>query len=287
MLALKTFDQLLAPDLSYQRFQQEVDANLQTPNHERIVRLLAAFTYRERFYLLFPHANEGSLDEFWRSHSLTGIVQEPARAEDTELYTDRWLVGECFRLSDALAASHSLANERSDEARGLLHADIKPENILCFRDADSPAPAMLKLADFGEAKVIEPGVPLKSSKVARVLTYRPPERYHQNVITLNYDVWSLGCLFLDFVTWAIRGQDGIDSFSAAREDEEGDSAQVTEDIFYRRGPTSLFSTTWSMGSSKKSKVENGRLRTKHSLLVTSHAKTNPRLKDAVVSVSKN
>lgn len=284
--ALKTFEQRLAPDLSKKRFQREVEANLHAPNHDRIVHLSTAFTYRERFYLLFPHANEGSLEKLWRSQALTGTAQTPPQNEETNPYTENWLVAECLGIAGALAAIHGLVEERSDEVGGLLHADIKPENILCFRDPDSTAPAVLKLGDFGEAQMIKPGMPLKASKVAHVLTYRPPEYSPQGVLTLNYDVWCLGCLFLDFVTWAILGQDGIDFFRTDREDEKVSSVQPVEDTFFRRDPASIWSTKWRPGFSKKSKFVNGQSKTKYSLWAASSVKVTSRLKDGVDSVSK-
>lgn len=286
LFALKTFEQRLAPGLSKKRFQHEVKANLEAPKHDRIVRLLTAFTYRERFYILFPHATEGSLENLWKSYAPPGVAQESAEVEVATWYTDDWLVRECLGIASALAATHGFV-DLPNEAKALLHADIKPENILCFRKPGSNTPVVLKLADFGEAKLIDPSNPLKANKVAHVMTYRPPEHFPESQITLNYDVWSLGCLFLDFVTWAILGQDGVDSFSTDREDEQDSSAQLIEDTFFRRDPGSFLSTKLRPGSSKKSKVENGRSTTKYSLWVASHVKLTSRLKDGVVSVSAN
>lgn len=202
-------------------------------------------------------------------------------------YTDAWLVEQCLGIASALVSIHGPLDHGSGELRRLLHADIKPENILCFRDPASVGPPVLKLADFGEAKFIESGVPLKASKVAHVLTYRPPEHSPQGVITLNYDVWCLGCLFLDFVTWAILGQEGIDNFRADREDEGNDSVQLAEDTFFRRDPASILSSKWRLGFSKKPKVENARFTKKYSFWVASDVKVTSRLKDGVVSVSEH
>lgn len=287
--ALKTFEQRLAPGLSEKRFHHEVKANLEAPRHERIVRLLTAFEYRERFYILFPYANEISLERLWRSYNPPGVVQEPRESVpvDAHWYTDDWLVQECLGIASALAATHGLDNDRQDAAKVLLHADIKPENILCFRNSGSDVPVKLKLADFGEAKVFEPKNPLLANKVAHVMTYRPPEHFPGSPLTLNYDVWCLGCLFLDFVTWAILGQDGVDSFSSLREDEESGSEQVIEDTFFRWNTGSLFSKRLRLGVAKKFKVDHERSTTKYSLWVASHLKLTPCLKNGVVLVSES
>lgn len=284
--ALKTFEQRLAPGLSEERFDHEVKANLQAPRHERIVRLLTAFKYRERSYILFPYANEISLEKLWRSYAPPGVVQDSSEAVGANWYTDDWLVRECLGIASALAATHGFDGDRHNAANVLIHADIKPENILCFRNPGSTTPVVLKLADFGEAKVFEPSNPLRANRVAHVMTYRPPEHSPGSPLTLNYDVWSLGCLFLDFVTWAILGQGGVDSFSSVREDEHSGSEQVIEDTFFKWDTGSLFSTRLRPGVGKKLKVDHGRSTTKYSLWVDSHSKRTPRLKNGVISVSE-
>lgn len=284
--ALKTFEQRLAPGLSEKRFHHEVNSNLQAPKHERIVRLLTAFQHRERSYILFPYANEISLEKLWRSYAPPGVVQDSNGVLVANWYTDDWLVRECFGIASALAATHGFDDNRHDAARVLLHADIKPENILCFRTPGSDTPVKLKLADFGEAKVFEPSNPLKTNKVAHLMTYRPPEHSPESPLTLNYDVWCLGCLFLDFVTWAILGQTGVDSFSSVREDEQSGSGQVIEDTFFKWDTGSLFSTRLRLGVGRKLKVEHGQSTTKFSLWVGPHWKLTPRLKNEVISVSE-
>ncbi|KAG6358297.1 hypothetical protein INS49_014181 [Diaporthe citri] len=243
VFALKTFEQRLVPGMSEDRFRHEVDANLDAPKHERIVRLLTAFSYREKFYLVFPLATEGSLEKLWKSYIPEGIDQpeQPAPARVAHWYSDEWLIGECLGIAEALLATHTLPGDHPEGTSGLLHADLKPENILCFPKSEPGKPSIvLKLADFGEAKRVKPNVDLKAGKVAHVKTYRPPEHSTGNIITLKYDVWCLGCLFLDFVTWAILGQDGIDSFNDRREGEEDEVAvtenprQVIEDTFFKR-----------------------------------------------------
>lgn len=298
VFALKTFEQRLVPGMSEERFRQEVDANLDAPKHDRIVRALAAFSYQEKFYLVFPLATEGSLEKLWRAYIPEGIYQTerspPARV--AHWYSDEWLVGECLGIAEALLATHAFPSDHPEETVGLLHADLKPENILCFPKSELGKPSiLLKLADFGEAKRVKLNVDLKAGKVAHVKTYRPPEHSPGNIITLNYDVWCLGCLFLDFVTWAILGQDGVDSFSDRREGEEDEAAvtkppRVIEDTFFKRTkqdsvPFILKRLQW--GRSSEIQVASGRATTTHSLWAASHVNITSRLKDAVVKVSED
>lgn len=296
VFALKTFEQRLAFGLSRAKFKQELVANLEAPKHDRIVRLLTAFSYRERFYLLFPFANEGSLEQLWRAYIPSGAAQGSTRATVADWYSDEWLVSECLGISEALMATHGL-DEGLEEANGLLHSDIKPGNILCFLGLSPGKPhIVLKLADFGEAQRIKPNVTLKASRVAHVKTYRPPEHSPGNNITLKYDVWCLGCLFLDLVTWAILGQDGIDSFSTIRADESDEAyvtespGQLIEDTFFKRIRNSdepPIRKTLRLGIQVKMGVDPRRATRRYSLWVASHVKIATRLKDGVIAVSES
>lgn len=292
MFALKTFEPKLAPGLTRKTFLQEVDANLDAPKHDRVVRLLTAFAHREQFYLVFPFANEGSLEELWKSYTPDGFQTNQSNT-DADWHLDEWLVSECLEITKALVSTHGLVDNEPENTKSLLHADIKPENILCFRNYDARGGIVLKLADFGEAKLIQLDEGLEASKIGHALTYRPPEYVRDSVITLEYDVWCLGCLFLDFVTWAILGQDGIESFRTKREEELDSPAitpfpgQTTEDIFFRQDSGPLLFAKLRPGRGRKLKIKNQLAETRYSVSVTSQAKIIRRLKDAVTSVSIN
>lgn len=233
--ALKVFDEEVVPGLAEDRFQREIHANQYLPKHHRVVPLLSAFKHRGKFHLLFPWADGGNLREMWRSY-------DPAKTDTTPWYSDKWLIEESFGLADALAVVHG-QHIQLPQTNALLHADIKPDNILCFSNGNSSHPGMfLKLADFGEAKEVEPGTALKPREhgVVHVKTYRPPEYSANADIFPNYDVWCLGCLFMEFVTWAILGWPGVQAFCKSRESEQDDDEvtevpeQLTEDVFFKR-----------------------------------------------------
>jgi serine/threonine protein kinase len=86
------------------------------------------------------------------------------------------------------------------------HGDLKPENILFFCDANDPH-GTLKISDFGEAELNSRWSKTKRrSKVANTMTYRPPECDLQpKIIRQSYDIWCLGCVYMEFVTWMLGG----------------------------------------------------------------------------------
>lgn len=86
------------------------------------------------------------------------------------------------------------------------HGDLKPENILWYHDPEEEK-GTLKISDFGEAELNSRWSKSKRrSHVANTMTYRPPECDLQpKIIRQSYDIWCLGCVYMEFVTWALGG----------------------------------------------------------------------------------
>lgn len=86
------------------------------------------------------------------------------------------------------------------------HGDLKPENILWYYDPEE-GKGILKISDFGEAELNSRWSKSKRrSHVANTMTYRPPECDLQpKIIRQSYDIWCLGCVYMEFVTWILGG----------------------------------------------------------------------------------
>jgi len=102
-----------------------------------------------------------------------------------------------YQLCRSLAYIHSL---------GVCHRDIKPQNLLVH-----PETHMLKLCDFGSAKILVKGEPNVSYICSRY--YRAPELiFGATDYTCCIDVWSAGCVLAELLLGVplFPGESGVD-----------------------------------------------------------------------------
>ncbi len=136
-------------------------------------------------YLVMDYANLGSLSRPLERGGLTWEQVAP------------WLED----LVDGLAYAH---------ARGLVHRDVKPENILFKSDEAGRVRALL--ADFGLAKVLQGRRDYRSTRLmAGTLLYMPPESFEDDptLIHPGVDLYALGVILHQLVSgrspWAVGG----------------------------------------------------------------------------------
>ncbi|KAF9273692.1 regulator of ime2 [Linnemannia elongata] len=105
-----------------------------------------------------------------------------------------------YQLLRSLAYIHAV---------GICHRDIKPQNLLL-----NPVTDILKLCDFGSAKVLVAGERNVSYICSRY--YRAPELiFGATNYTTNIDVWSAGCVMAELMLGKplFTGESGIDQLT--------------------------------------------------------------------------
>lgn len=102
---------------------------------------------------------------------------------------------------------------------GLRHGDLKPENILRFiedeTDQDSEL-CTLKIADMGLAKRHILATRDRHGATTTIYAsrqYESPERERTEPLSRLYDVWSMGCISLDYIIWILYGNDELARFN--------------------------------------------------------------------------
>ncbi|KAK4243164.1 kinase-like domain-containing protein [Corynascus novoguineensis] len=182
--------------------------------HPHLIRLLLTYQHNDSYHMIFPWAN-GNLRNFWER------VKSPQRSQDMA----RWMLAQFFGIAEGLQKIHGDRDgaglSPNDKNTG-RHGDLKPENILWF-ERHNDSNNHLLICDFGLSRFHSYQSQSVDSLPGCSPSYRPPEcDLHQPGISVKYDIWTLGCLLLDFLTWYPRGWEAVDTlFIEARLRDEG------------------------------------------------------------------
>ncbi|KAK1532419.1 uncharacterized protein CCOS01_04402 [Colletotrichum costaricense] len=244
--ALKTLLQE-DPEQAEQEFEQELKALTKMEPGEHILKLCATFKIGTEYSFLSPWAEGGNLRQFW-TESPREIQQSFCQPQ----ILLRWMAEQCHALAAALQSIHDVRvkalirakriskDEETDSDVFGIHGDIKPENILLFdyRQRRSGI-GTLKIADFGLTefhKLTSRSRTYKPSPEGRRLapTYEAPELSQLGgSYSRKADVWALGCVFSEFLTWVVRGPSATTKFADDRAKERDWDTALKKDVgFY-------------------------------------------------------
>lgn len=188
----------------------------------------------DKCYLLFPWAENGNLRSFWgEAESEKGVVRQSK--PDMTLDKMLWVLEQMRGLCEALAELHRHRFHQGSETGNCRHGDLKPENILVFREGGIN---VLRIADFGLAKFHVKSTSSRrrankyTNTVAGTTQYLPPEFNVNRQISIKHDVWSLGCIFLEFIIWTAGGTEGLDKFVRLDNDEFWQKRSNPQDVVH-------------------------------------------------------
>ncbi|RFN49034.1 protein kinase [Fusarium flagelliforme] len=206
--------------------------------HEHMISILTAYIHNGIYHLILPRAL-ADLHDYWKE-----VNPSPLEAEADG--TLAWLAAQCQGLVEGLSCIHryetasfecllnpdsfKIANQSRSNVEGNSeqklrffgrHGDIKPENILYYPDNNGGLRGRLVIADFGctEFSTKEEINRKKRKSVPISATYRAPEIHlSPDAITSSYDMWTLGCVYLEFLTWWFGGWTFVEEFAGQRKE---------------------------------------------------------------------
>ena len=170
-VALKILNDRYAGDEEFvERFRREARsaAGLSHPN--------IVFVYDQgrsedgAYYMAMEYVPNGTLKERIRRED----ALEPIAA-----------AGVSLQIADALQAAHE---------RGLIHRDIKPQNVLVTRTGD------VKVTDFGIARAASATALTRTDHILGTVSYMSPEQAKGEPLDHRSDLYSLGVVLYEMLT---------------------------------------------------------------------------------------
>ncbi|KAF4493513.1 serine threonine kinase [Fusarium agapanthi] len=180
----------------------------QSLQHEHLITLIATCQKGPICYFIFPWAGGGDLKDFWKAND------GQSRSQELVLWSLRQMLG----IVSAINALHGKITR---------HGDIKPQNILHFLkshdDSTMENRGRLILADVGVSKIHREITSMRQDPTncqQSTVTYEAPEAQSDQregkPRGRRYDMWSLGCMFLEFTVWLVFDYSTVRSFRKSR-----------------------------------------------------------------------
>jgi len=171
----------LGPEVDGERASREALAAARL-SHPAIVALHEACAHEHAFYLI---------SELVDGETLAELIADDALADE-----------EVLEIAVALAAALAHAH-----ARGVIHRDIKPQNVLVPRGGEhgGGAHAAAKLTDFGGASLAGEDVLTRTGDVIGTLAYMAPEQSEGRETGAQADLYSLALVVYE----ALSGENPV------------------------------------------------------------------------------
>lgn len=140
-----------------------------------------------------PHA-VSVFDVGGSDHGLFVVMEFAAGRTLREEISERGRLGEGEAAAVALAVCEALA---ASHARGIVHRDVKPANIIVADDGG------VKLTDFGIARVLAAEGVTAPGVIVGTATYMAPEQVRGDRLDGRADLYALGVVLYELVTGSV------------------------------------------------------------------------------------
>ncbi|MBX3066737.1 MAG: protein kinase [Anaerolineae bacterium] len=180
-VALKVILPALSANPEYARRFLEQGQSIAKLNHPHIVRVLEVAQQDSMLFMAMEYVDGVTL----REHLDQRLANE-------ELLDLREVVTIARQVAQALHHAHE---------HGLIHRDVKPDNVLLNVAGNSSAPVHAMLTDFGLAPQIRGGEAITGEvEILGTPAYMAPEQIRGLPLDGRYDIYSLGIMLYEMVT---------------------------------------------------------------------------------------
>jgi non-specific serine/threonine protein kinase len=137
------------------------------------------------------HPNVATVYDIGESEQRSFIAMELVEGETlkSRLKAERLSIEQVKAMSLQIAEGLQAAH-----AKGIVHRDIKPDNLLLTRDGH------VKIMDFGVAKVSNGGGMTRTGTTVGTLAYMSPEQLVAEDVDNRSDLWSFGVVLYEMLT---------------------------------------------------------------------------------------
>ncbi|KZM23618.1 uncharacterized protein EKO05_0007461 [Ascochyta rabiei] len=211
-------------------------------SHHHLLKCLASFTFSSQYNMIYEKA-DCDVEKFMARYSDPRKL--PGMTSDN-------LAQQLFGLADALSVIHNqgqsepansatlLVPGAENQKTGYIH-DIKPENLLMFiYNQNGKKTYWFRLSGFSCAKVVDVLTSVsgknrhswKTVSKAGTPVYRAPEATAKGKTSRPYDLWSLGCVYLELLVWFLDGYTALTEFREKRECLVSPGGREDEGFYY-------------------------------------------------------
>lgn len=196
-------------------------------SNTHLVQIVTSFIYRDKFNIVFRKATTNLEKAIRDPRYQLGQIVPPLRR------CPIWpqMLGMAKALKDFSNGNwnqpsgdsnndqnvEDIENARVSRANSVaIHFDLKPSNILVHRPSRNSPTFTFIITDFGLAHIRDTatGSSLTGDRGGDE-AYAPPECMQEQQ-SRKYDIWSLGCIYLEILTFLVKGYEGVEELDRIR-----------------------------------------------------------------------